>query len=261
MDAWKGAAGGCGAGFDSLVGTVKIIPGKALDVGAQDQIRMTLPDFELMFLCGADGTAHDLKYVGWGAALSILEANGNTYDVGGTKFARGLRGDLGDEAAISEAARPDLYGFEQAWESAACADCFTQISVGENDGLAVSKIGCNHGHGNLKVFKTTRLENLLNQVAEAVIASQSKPRDSPPGDIAEAKCAAGSNDAREWRAAGVGRTEDATNTGAGDKRYWYSILLKDLENPEMCEPPSETPAQSEANSRSCGLGAWPSVLQ
>jgi len=93
-----------------------------------------------------------------------------------------------------------------------------------------------------------------------VIAGQSQPRNSPPGDIAEAKCAASSNDAREWRAAGVGRAEDTADARPGNKRDRYVILLENLENPEMCEPASEAAAQREAYASACGRGAWPSAL-
>jgi len=75
LDARECAACGCRSGFDGLVGAIKIIPGERLDVGAENQVGVTLPYFELMLLGGADGAADDLKDVGWSAALPIFNAN------------------------------------------------------------------------------------------------------------------------------------------------------------------------------------------
>jgi hypothetical protein len=94
LDAWERAARGCGTGFNGLIGTVEVIPRERLDVGAENQVRVTLPYFELMLLGGADCTADHLKDVGWSAAMSVFDANRNGNDVLGTQIARGARWNL-----------------------------------------------------------------------------------------------------------------------------------------------------------------------
>jgi hypothetical protein len=89
LDAWQRTASGCGSRLDGLVGTVEIIPSKRLDVWSEDQVRVTLPYFELMFLGGAYGAADNLKDVGWRAAMYVVDADANSHYMGGTKFACG----------------------------------------------------------------------------------------------------------------------------------------------------------------------------
>ena len=60
----RDSVSGCrGARLDGFAGPVEIVPGQGLHVGAENEIRMALPDFELMFLRGTDGTANDLEDV------------------------------------------------------------------------------------------------------------------------------------------------------------------------------------------------------
>lgn len=84
LDPGKRAVRGCRTGLDGLVCTVKVIPRERLDVGAQNQVRVALPNFELMLLGGADCSADHLKDVGRSAAMSIFDANRNGDDVLGT---------------------------------------------------------------------------------------------------------------------------------------------------------------------------------
>jgi hypothetical protein len=242
LDAGERAAGRCGAGFDGLVGPIKIIPGERLDVGAENQVGVTLPYFELMLLGGADGAADDLKDIGRSAAVTIIEANRNGKHVPSTKLAGGGCGNLGDETTIGEAARSNLHGFEQARESAACANRFAQISVRENYGLSVGQVRRDYSRGNFEILELSRFEHLLDQIAQAVIAGEPQPRNAPPGDVAETKRAASSNDAREGRAAGIGRAENAAHARAGDIRNWNAILLENLQDAEVGESTSESAA-------------------
>jgi hypothetical protein len=80
-----------------------------------------------------------------------------------------------------------------------------------------------------------------------MIAGQAKPRDPPAGDIAEAKRAASGNDARERRATGVGRPENAANTGSGDAGDGDLMLLKHLEHTQVRETPRKASTKGEAN--------------
>jgi len=242
QDAGESAAGGCGASLDGLVGAVEIIPGERLDVGAQYKVSVALPNLELMLLSGADGAADDLKDVRWSAALPILEANRNADDVRGAHLAGGAGRDLGDETAIGQVARSNLYRFEQARECAASADRFAQISMRKNYGLSIGQIRCDNGHGNLEIFEAPRFENLLDEVTQAVIAGQPKPGNSPSRDVTETKRSASSNDARERGPAGISRAEDAADARAGDKRDGDAILLENLQDAEMRESPSEPAA-------------------
>jgi len=259
LNAGKRAAGRSGAGLDGLVGTVEIIPGERLDVGAENQVGVTLPCFELMLLCGADGAADDLKDVGWRAAVHVFEANRNGNHVLSTQFAGGARGNLRHETAIGEAARSNLHGFKQAWKGAACANRFAQISVGEYYGFSVGQVRCDYSRRNFEVFKLSRFEHALDQIAEAVIAGQSQPGNSPSGDVAETKRAASGNDARKRRAAGIGRAENAAHARTCDARNWDAILLENLQDAEMGESTSESPAKSQAKTWSFGRDDWPTV--
>jgi hypothetical protein len=242
LDAGERAACRCGAGFDGLVGAIKIIPGERLDVGAENQVGVTLPYFELMLLGGADGAADDLKDVGWSAAVTVIEANRNGKHVPRPKVAGGGCGNLGDETAIGKAACSNLHGFEQARESAACANRFAQISVRENYRLSVGQVRRDDSRGNFEILELSRFEHLLDQIAQAVIAGEPQPGNAPPGDVAETKSAAGSNDARERRPAGIGRAENAAHARASDIRNWNAILLENLQDAEMGESTSESPA-------------------
>jgi hypothetical protein len=84
----RAASGGCSR-LDGVVGTVEIIPGKRLDVWAENQVSVTLPYFELMFLSGAYGAADNLKDVGWRAAMYVVDTDANSHYACGTKFACG----------------------------------------------------------------------------------------------------------------------------------------------------------------------------
>ena len=242
LDAGESATGGCGAGLDGLVGAVEVIPRERLDVGAQDQVGVALPYFELMFLGGAYGTADYLENVGWSAAVHIVEAHRNADHPRGPKFAGGARWNLSDKTAIGEAARSNLYGFEQSRESAARADRFAQISVRENYRFAIGQIRCDHSHRDLEIFKAPRFEDLLDKVAKPVIAGEPQAGNAPPGDVAETKRTASSDDARQGRAAGIRRAEDAADARTSDERNWNAILFENLQNAEMRESPGEAAA-------------------
>ena len=158
-----------GTGF---FGTVEIVPCQRLHVGSENQVGMTFPDFELMFLSGADGATDDLKDVRGSAALSIFEAHRNADDMGGAEFAGGARGNLGNETPIGKAARADLDGFEQTREGTASANRFAEIPVSENHGFSIGKVRRDDGHGDLEVFKAARFEHLFDKVSKAVIAGE-----------------------------------------------------------------------------------------
>jgi hypothetical protein len=83
LNAGKSAASSSGAGRDSLVGAIEIIPCERLHVGTKDQVRVPLPYFELMFLGGVDGAADDLKNVRGSAAAAVFKTDRNAEDVGG----------------------------------------------------------------------------------------------------------------------------------------------------------------------------------
>ena len=242
LDAGKREACRCGAGFDGLVGAIKIIPGERPDVGAENQVGVTLPNFELMLLGGADGAADDLKDVGRSAAVTIIEANRNGKHVPSTKVAGRGCGNLGDETAIGKVTCSDLYGFEQARESAACSNRFAQISVREDYGLSVGQVRRDDSRGNFEILELSRFEHLLDQIGQAVIAGEPQPGNAPPGDVAETERAASSNDARERRPTGVGRAENAAHAGASDMRNWNAILLENLQDAEMGESTGESGA-------------------
>ena len=261
MDAGNSAAGGHGAGLDGLVCAVEIVPRERLHVGAEDEIGVALPDFKLMLLGGAYGTADDLEDVRRSAANAILDTNGNTDDVHGAQVSSGASGNRSDEAAIGKAASSDFNGFEQAGESTTRADSFSQISVSEDDGLAVCKIRRDDGHGDAEILKAARFENLLDEVAQAVIAGEAQAGNTPAANVAKANGSAGGDDARKRGAAGIGRSENAADAGACDIRNRDVILLKDLENAKMRESARESAAESQAQTCTFGRSDWPAGLR
>lgn len=151
--AWNGEPGGSRAGFDGLVGFREIVPGQRIDVGANDQVGVTLPGIELMFLCGADGARNHLEHILGRVALAVMYANGNSDHDGAAELARGLRGNRRDEHAIGKAARADLDWFEQAGESATGPNGFEQRALPEYDRIAAGEVGSNHRQRNFHVFK------------------------------------------------------------------------------------------------------------
>jgi hypothetical protein len=81
-----------------------------------------------------------LKNVSWSVPAAIFDSDGNTDYMRGTEVAGGARRNRRDEAAVRETAGANLNGFEEPWESTARADRIRQITVGENDGLAVGQV-------------------------------------------------------------------------------------------------------------------------
>jgi hypothetical protein len=73
-----------------------------------------------------------------------------------------------------------------------------------------------------------------------MIAGQAEARNVPARDVAKFKGAAGSHDLRQRRAARVGGTEDAADTGAGNVRNGDVIFFKNLEHAKMREAASKS---------------------
>jgi hypothetical protein len=124
LDTRKRAARGYGASLYGFIGAVEVIPREGLHVRAENQIRVALPDLQLVFLGSIDGAADDLKDVGWSAVAAVLGTDENTDDMRGPKFAGSTRWNRRDQAAIGEATGSDLNGFEQAGKSAARTNRF-----------------------------------------------------------------------------------------------------------------------------------------
>src|SRR5216684_915999 len=141
MDARQGEAGRRSTGFNGFLRATKVIPGKRLHVGPENQVGVALPGFELMLLGGADGPADNLKNVGGGAPVAVMNANRNGNNRCATQVACRLRRDGCDETSIGEAARADFDRFEQARESATRADGVNKASVCEDDRFTISQVG------------------------------------------------------------------------------------------------------------------------
>jgi hypothetical protein len=107
--------------------------------------------------------------------------------------------------------------------------------VREDNWFAVSQVRGNDGHGNSEVFKASRFEDLLDEVAEPVVAGKPQPGDSPPGDVAKTKRAASGDDAGERSTTCVRGAENAAHARAGNTRDRYVILFENLQNAKMRE--------------------------
>jgi hypothetical protein len=239
--------GGGGTGFDGFIGSFEIVPGQRIDVGANDQVGVTLPGIELMFLCGADGASNDLEHIPGRLAMTVVDADGNSDDDSAAEFPRGLRGNGSDQGAIGKAASADLDWFEQARKSATGANGFDQRALTEYDRIATGEISSNDRQRNFHVCKIFGLEYAFNQVSEAMIASQAEARNAPAGDVAETDGAAGGDDSCQRRSAGVGGSEDAADAGARYVRYGDVILLEDLQHAKMRETASEPATQRQSD--------------
>jgi hypothetical protein len=131
--------------------------------------------------------------------------------------------------------------------------------VREDNRFAVGQVRGNDGHGNSKVFKAARFENLLDEVAEPAVVGEPQPGDLPPGDVAKTKSAASGNDAGERSSTCVRGAENAAHARACNTRDRYVILFENLQNAKMREATRKPAAQSQAQTRSFGRGRRPSV--
>ena len=85
--------------------------------------------------------------------MLIFDAYRDSDDVLSSKITRGARRNLRDEPSVSQAARANLDGLEQARKSATRTDCFGEIAVSENNGFSVGQVCCDYGHGNSEIFE------------------------------------------------------------------------------------------------------------
>ena len=245
---------GSGTGSDGLFGAVEIVPGNGLDIRSQDEVRVLLPNFVLVFLGGTYRAAHHLENIGWSAAVAVLHTHRDSNDVSGAEGARSTGWDGGNETAVCEAARANFDGLEKTGKCTARANGVNETPAGENDGVAGSKVGGDDCHGNAQVFKLTRFEYAFDQAAEALVAGESKTRNAPASNVAKAQRAAGGNDATERRAAGVGGAENAAHACSCDVRDRDLMLLKNLQHSQVSKSPSETAAEGQADARPRGRG-------
>jgi hypothetical protein len=191
--------------------------------------------------------------------VTVLHSNGNAHDRSCAEFASRLRRNRGDQATIGQAARANLDRFEQTRKGAARADGVDKMPLRKNNRLAGSEVGGNHGQRNSQLFKLARFKYTLDQIPEPVIAGQAQTGNAPTRDIAKTQCAASSNDAREWRAAGVGRAEDAAYARSGNVRDGYLVLLEDLQNAKVREPARESSSKGQSNAWPSGRCCWTRV--
>jgi hypothetical protein len=248
----ESAARGGGTGSDGLFGAVEVVPGQGLHVGPEDKVGVTFPNFKLVLLRGAHGAAYDLKNVCGGAAVAVLHADRDTDYNGSAEAADGARWNGGHETAVRKTPRANLDRFEQAREGATRADGVHKIALREHHGFAGGEIRGDHRKRDAEIFKLARLENACNQILKTLITCQAEAGNAPTGDVPEAQCTAGLDDACKRRATGVSRAEDAAHARPRDVRDGDVILLEDLQDAEMREPARETSAKGESDA--CPVG-------
>ena len=183
--------------------------------------------------------------------MAVLNSDGYAEDKFGAELAGGCGWNWSDEGAVYQAARSNIDRLEQTWERAAGANRFFQVAVGEDDRLAIIKVGCNDRERDAQVLEILSVENAIDQIAEAMIAGQAKARNAPSANVAEFESAAGGDNPRQGSAASVGRAENAANARASDAGNRYAILLENLKNAEMRESAGKAAAESDPNT-------WPS---
>src|SRR5260370_8326678 len=106
LDAWHGAASRHRAGFNGFIRAIEVVPRKRLNVRAKDQVRVPLPDFQLVLLCRAHRPAHDLKDVGGRAAVAVLNTDRAAEHNGGAEIGGRARWHWSHQSAVRKAARP-----------------------------------------------------------------------------------------------------------------------------------------------------------
>src|SRR2546427_1004365 len=191
MNAMQSKCKGGSAGFNGFAGSLEVVPGERIHVGADNEVGVALPGIELMLLCGADCAGHDLKHVLRRSAMAVLNANGNPNNDTAAKLASCLSRHGSDKSAVGEAARADLNWFKQAGEGAAGADCFNKRPLAKDHRIAGGQVCGDDGVGNFHVFEVRGIEDALDQVSEAVIAGESEAGNAPARDIPETNERAG----------------------------------------------------------------------
>src|SRR5258708_11856916 len=187
LDARDGISGRRSACLDGFTGPIEIVPGQGLHIGAETEVRVALPDFELMFLRGADGAAYDLEDSRRGAAMAVLNADGNGEHAAGAELPRGVRRNGGNQPTVGEAARADLDWFEKAGEGATRADGSNQLALSKDHRFSSGKVCGHDGNRTEQSFEASRVEDALDEVTETVIAGEAQARDAPASDIAGAQ--------------------------------------------------------------------------
>ena len=258
-DAGKGEPGGGGSGFNGLVGFFKIVPRDSLDVGADDQVGVPLPGIELMLLRGADGAGNHLEHIFRSARVLVMNADRDSDDDVRAELTRSLGGDGSDKTAVGKPASADLDWFEQAGESATGANGVHERALAENDWITGRQIGGDDRKRDFHVFELLGVEDAFDEISKAMIAGQAEARNTPAGEIPKTNGAAGSENAGQWSATGIGGSEDAADTGAGDVRDRDVILLQDLEHAQVREAAGKSTAKSQRYAGPWGLGDFSAV--
>ena len=152
-----------------------------------------------------------------------------------------------DKAAVGEAARSNPNRFEQSRVGATCANGSNQRALTKDDGIAGSEVSSDDRQGNLHVLEVRGVEDAFDQIAEAMVAGETKAGDAPAGEIAKANGAANSEYASEWRATGVGCAKNAAHAGSCDVRNGDVVLFENFENAQMSKAAREAAAKRQAN--------------
>jgi hypothetical protein len=170
MDARQSRARRSFSRFDGFAGPPEIVPGEALHVGANDQIRVALPGIQLMLLRGADRASDDLKDVFWSIAAGVLRADRDRNDEAGAKLTNGLSRNRRYQATIRQPACAYLYRLKETRICTAGADGFDERSLPENDWITTGQVRCHDGERNSHVLELFGVEDPFNDVCEAMVA-------------------------------------------------------------------------------------------
>jgi hypothetical protein len=248
-EARKSGTSGGGAGLDGFVDALEVVPSQILHGGTKNKASVTLPAFELVFLCGAEGATYNLEDVRGSASTAVVQADGNTDHDFGAQFPCCTSGHRSDQAAVGQIASPNLDRLKQAGKSATGADRLRETTLFKQHRIARVEVSGNNGGGDRQVFELTRIKETMNQIAKAVVAGQAKARHTPAAEITKANLGTLFDDAREREPAGVGGSQDTADTAAGDASERDALFLENLQNAQVGIAPSETASESQADSR------------
>lgn len=245
----KSGTSGGSAGLNGFVDALEVVPGQALYGGPKDKIGMALPALQLVLLCSTDGAADDLEDVCRSASTAVVQAYRNADDKVGAQLTGGASGHGCDQAAIRKIARADLHRLEQSGKSATGANRFGEIASLKQDGITDVEVGGNNDGRDGKVLELARIEETMNQRAEAIVAGQSEAGHPPTAKVAKTNLTTFFNDAREWESAGIGGAEDAPDAASRNASDRNVLLFEDLQNAQMRIAAGETSAKGQTDSR------------
>src|SRR6266478_5051408 len=199
-----------------------------------------------MFLRRRHRAADHLEDVAGSSAITILYADGHAQDKRCPQVPCSTSRHRRYQSPVREAPRADFHRLKQTRKCAARADGVDQVAVRQYHRLAAVEVRGHHRHRDLQILELPRLKNALDQVSQAMIAGEPQPRNAPARNVAQTQGAASGYDARQRRAAGIRRAQNAANTRSRDAGNGNVILFQHLQHSQVRKAPRKAASQRKA---------------